>query len=176
MRSFKKIKSIFLVCCSIFLCSSAFANSSITIGDWLISFEDSTCWASALIVEDHHKEYDPENDFQYTISFHNGVPSPQFTIVSNTIGEVVSAASVKFCDDIFDYQVIEDTAFSYPNNDRKILFNMLDGLTPEVIMKINDKNILSKPSVSLNGFKDAYNFMSKQCDFDKSIKAMKGKS
>jgi len=73
MRSFKKIKSIFLVCCSIFLCSSAFANSSITIGDWLISFEDSTCWASALIVEDHHKEYDPENDFQYTISFHNGV-------------------------------------------------------------------------------------------------------
>jgi len=53
---------------------------------------------------------------------------------------------------------------------------MLDGLTPEVIMKINDKNILSTPSVSLNGFKDAYNFMSKQCDFDKSIKAMKGKS
>ena len=168
------IKNLSVFFCSICLYSNVFANDSIVMEDWLISFENKTCWASALIIEDHSKEYDPDNDFQYTVSFHNGIPLPQFTIVSNSNGKVVTAASIKFDEYILDYEVIEDTAFSFPKDDRKILFNMLDGLAPKVIMKINHEDILPTPSVSLKGFKAAYNFMSKKCNLDNSIKAMEG--
>ena len=57
------------------------AEKSIEIDDWLITSDNTTCWASALIAEDPiNDEYDPNKDFQITVSFHNRVPIPQFTI------------------------------------------------------------------------------------------------
>ena len=153
------------------------AEESDVVNDWLITFDDTACWATALITKDPiNDEYDPNKDFQFTVSFHNRVPLPQFTITSFTQGKTVTSASVKFNELILDFVVIDDTAFSLPKDDRDIIFNMLDERIPHVILSINNEEMQPTPSVSLNGFRKAYNYMSKQCAFDKLPKAARGVS
>ena len=161
----------------IFMSSQTWAEESIVIDDWLITSDDSACWASALIAEDPINDaYDPNKDFQLTVSFHNRVPLPQFTITSVTEGKTVTSASVKFNEDKLDFVVDDGTAFSLPKDDRDIIFNMLDEIIPYVLLSINSEEMQPTPSVSLNGFKEAYNYMSKQCAFDKLPKAARGVS
>ena len=151
------------------------AEKSIEIDDWLITSDNTTCWASALIAEDPiNDEYDPNKDFQITVSFHNRVPLPQFTITSVTEGKAVTSASVIFNEDKLDFVVDDGTAFSLQKDDRDIIFNMLDERIPYVLLSINSEEIQPTPSVSLKGFKEAYNYMSKQCAFDKLPKAARG--
>ena len=157
--------------------SMTWAEESEVINDWLINFDDTVCWATASITEDpFNDEYDSSEDFQFTVSFHNGDTVPQFTIISTTQGKTVTSATVKFEDDKFEYTVIEDTAFSLPENDRDIIFNMLEGKVPYVLLGINNEDIYPTPSVSLNGFKKAYNDISKICSFHKFPKSLSGVS
>ena len=159
----------------IFISSKVWAEESIVIDDWLITSDDTACWASALIAEDPiNDEYDPNEDFQLTVSFHNRVPLPQFTITSVTKGKTVTSASVKFNEVKLDFIVDDCTAFSLPKDDCDIIFNMLDEIIPYVLLSINSEEIQPTPSVSLKGFKEAYNYMSKQCAFDKLPKAARG--
>jgi len=145
------------------------AEESDVVNDWLITFDDTACWATALITKDPiNDEYDPNKDFQFTVSFHNRVPLPQFTITSVTQGKTVTSASVKFNELILDFVVVK------PKDDRDLIFNMLDERIPYVLLSIDNKEIQPTPSVSLKGFKEAYNYMSKQCAFDKLPKAARG--
>jgi len=169
----KKITCVILI----FTYSHVRAEESYVLDDWLVNFDDTVCWATALIAEDPiNDEYDSSKDFQFTVSFHNGDTVPQFTIISITQGKTVTSATVKFEDDKFEYTVIEDTAFSLPENDRDIIFNMLEGKVPYVLLGINNEDIYPTPSVSLNGFKKAYNDISKICSFHKLPKSLSGVS
>ena len=171
------IKKTITVLFFIFMPLQIWAEKSIVFDDWLITFDDTACWASALIAEDPiNDEYNPNTDFQLTVSFHNRVPLPQFTITSVTEGKTVTSASVKFNEVKLDFVVDDGTAFSLPKDDRNIIFNMLDERIPFVLLSINSEEIQPMPSVSLKGFKEAYNYMSKQCAFDKSPKAARGNS
>ena len=161
----------------IFFFTNLRAEESYVLDDWLVNTDDTVCWATALITEDPiNDEYDSSKDFQFTVSFHNGDTVPQFTIISITPGKTVTSATVKFEDDKFEYTVIEDTAFSLPENDRDIIFNMLEGKVPYVLLNINYEEIIPTPSVSLEGFKKAYNYMSKKCAFSTIPKAARGVS
>lgn len=155
--------------------SQIWADESFVIDDWLITSDETACWASALIAEDPiNDEYDPNKDYQLTVSFHNRVPIPQFTITSVTKGKTVTSASVKFNEDKLDFVVVDDTAFSTPKDDRDIIFKMLDERIPHILLSIDNKEIQPTLSVSLKGFNEAYNYMSKQCTFDKLPKAARG--
>ena len=157
--------------------SMTWAEESEVINDWLINFDDTVCWATASITEDpSNDEYDPSEDFQFTVSFHNGDTVPQFTIISVTPGKTVTSATIKFEDNKFEYTVIGDTAFSLAEDDRDIIFNMLEGKVPYVLLNINNEEIIPTPSVSLEGFKKAYNYMSKKCAFSTLPKAARGVS
>ena len=161
----------------IFFFTNLRAEESYVLDDWLVNTDDTVCWATALITEDPiNDEYDSSKDFQFTVSFHNGDTVPQFTIISVTQGKNVTSATVKFEDDKFEYTVIEDTAFSLPEDDRDIIFNMLEGKVPNVLLGINNEDIYPTPSVSLNGFKEAYNQISKICSFHKFPKSLSGVS
>ena len=59
---------------------------------------------------------------------------------------------------------------------RDIIFNMLEGKIPYVLLGINNEDIYPTPSVSLNGFKEAYNQISKICSFHKFPKSLSGVS
>ena len=161
----------------LFSASMTWAEESEVINDWLINFDDTVCWATASITEDpSNDEYDPSEDFQFTVSFHNGDTVPQFTIISVTPGKTVTSATIKFEDNKFEYTVIGDTAFSLAEDDRDIIFNMLEGKVPYVLLNINNEEIIPTPSVSLEGFKKAYNYMSKKCAFSTLPKAARGVS
>ena len=178
-RSFKlrKLAIKLIVLILTFLFSHVRAEESIVIDNWLINFDGRVCWATALITEDPiNDEYDTSEDFQFTVSFHNGDTVPQFTIISVTPGKTVTSATIKFEDDKFEYTVIGDTAFSLAEDDRDIIFNMLEGKVPYVLLNINYEEIIPTPSVSLDGFKKAYNYMSKKCAFSTLPKAARGVS
>ena len=169
----KKIACLILI----FTYSNVRAEESYVLDDWLINFDDTVCWTTASITEDpFNDEYDSSEDFQFTVSFHNGDTVPQFTIISVTQGKAVTSATVKFGGDKFEYTVIDDTAFSLPEDDRDIVFNMLEGIVPYVLLGINNEDIHPTPSVSLDGFKKAYNYISKICSFHKFPKAFSGVS
>jgi len=161
----------------IFFFTNLRAEESYVLDDWLINFDDNVCWATALITEDpFNDEYELSKDFQFTVSFHNGDTVPQFTIISVTPGKTVTSATIKFEDNKFEYTVIGDTAFSLAEDDRDIIFNMLEGKVPYVLLNINNEEIIPTPSVSLEGFKKAYNYMSKKCAFSTIPKAARGVS
>ena len=169
----KKITCVILI----FTYSHVRAEESYVLDDWLVNFDDTVCWATALITEDPiNDEYDSSKDFQFTVSFHNGDTVPQFTIISVTPGKTVTSATIKFEDNKFEYTVIGDTAFSLAEDDRDIIFNMLEGKVPYVLLNINNEEIIPTPSVSLEGFKKAYNYMSKKCAFSTIPKAARGVS
>ena len=143
----------------------------------MINFDGTVCWVTAFITEDPiNDEYNRSEDFQFTVSFQNGDTVPQFRIISVTPGKTVTSATIKFEDDKFEYTVIDYTAFSLAEDDRDIIFNMLEGKVPYVLLNINNKEIIPTPSVSLEGFKKAYKYMSKKCAFGKLPKAARGVS
>jgi hypothetical protein len=171
------VNKTFVALFFLLMSSVTWAEESEVINDWLINFDDTVCWATASITEDpFNDEYDSSEDFQFTVSFHNGDTVPQFTIISVTQGKAVTSATVKFGGDKFEYTVIDDTAFSLPEDDRDIVFNMLEGKVPYVLLGINNEDIHPTPSVSLDGFKKAYNYISKICLFHKFPKALSGVS
>ena len=53
---------------------------------------------------------------------------------------------------------------------------MLNDKIPDVLLSNNNKEIYPTPSVSLKGFKEAYNVLSKICSFNNLPRAMDGVS
>ena len=137
----------------IFMPLKIWAEESDVVNDWLITFDDTACWASALIAEDPiNDEYDPNKDFQLTVSFHNRVPLPQFTITSVTQGKTVTSASVKFNELILDFVVIISPFCKGKN----FFFDLIFKITS--IQFTNSNNLIALPLPIL---KISFNF-----DFD----------
>ena len=158
------ILSAFMVC--IFL--PAVALETLGIGDWLTSFDDETCWISAHVYslpsEDEERYY--HKDIYFNVAFHNGSPQPEFSIFTDDIDKYNEEVMVSVASKTYEFPVVVGTAFSRSRNDRDILFKMLKGNSPSFVLNVEATETSPALSVPLDGFKEAYNYISKKCSFE----------
>ena len=157
------VYSFFLLCFS--LPVSAFEN--LAIGDWLTTIDNDTCWMAANPFNQPNSQAGRHFhiDIYFNVAFQNGSPQPEFSIFTDEIDKHNEEVSVSLGSETYEFPVIIETAFSKSMNDRDILFQMLKGDTPTFVLKLGETESLPLLSVPLHGFEDAYNYISKKCNF-----------
>ena len=152
----------------LYICAPASALETLGIGDWLTSFDRETCWIAAHVYslpsEDEERYY--HKDIYFNVAFQNGSPQPEFSIFTDDIDKYNEEVVVSLGSATYEFPVVIGTAFSRSRNDRDILFKMLKGNSPSFILKVWSTETLPVLSVPLDGFKEAYNYISKKCSFE----------
>lgn len=159
------LKACLLLC----LWSPAFAYEELPIDDWLTTIDDDTCWMTAHPFDQPTsgaRRHFNEN-IRFNIIFPYGSQSPEFSIYTDRINKHNEAIVVSLGSKIYEFEIITDYAYSKVGTDRDILFEMLQGNMPTFVLKVTDTESTSPLSISLSGFKDAYNYISKKCNFHK---------
>ena len=160
----KSMICIFLAWC---ICSPVYALEELAIGDWLTSIDSETCWIASHVysLQKSGAERYYHRDVYYSIAFQNGSPQPEFSIFTDGIDKHNEEVLVSLGSETYEFPVILKTAFSKSMDDRDILFQMLKGDTPTFALKVKETESLSLLYVPLDGFEDAYNYISKKCNF-----------
>ena len=164
------VRMCFKICLLICLCSPAFAYEDLVIDDWLTTIDNDTCWMTA------HPFDQPSSgasrhineDIRFNILFPYGSLDPEFSIYTNQIDKHNEEVLVSLGSETYEFEVITDHAYSKAANDRDILFQMLKGDTATFVLNIGESESTPPLSISLSGFKDAYNYISKKCNFHKT--------
>ena len=156
------LKACLLLC----LWSPAFAYEELPIDDWLTTIDDDTCWMTAHpLVRPRAKRL--FHNIRFNIIFPYGSMNPEFSIYSDQIDKHNETILVSLGSEIYEFKIITDHAHSKVGTDRDILFEMLQGNMPTFVLKVTDAKSTPPLSISLSGFKDAYNYISKKCNFHK---------
>ena len=106
-------------------------------------------------------------NIRFNILFPYGSPDPQFSIYNNQIDKHNEEVFVSLGSETYEFEVITDHAYSKVTNDRDILFQMLKGDKANFFLKVGESESTPLLSISSSGFKDAYNYISKKCNFHK---------
>ena len=161
---------IFLKICLLqTLCSPAFAYEEFVIDDWRTTIDNDTCWMTAHPFDQpssgggHHFN----EDIRFNIMFPYGSTKPEFSIYTDQIDKHNEKVLVYLGSEVYEFEIIIDHAHSKVGTDRDILFQMLRGNMPMFDLKVTDAESTPPLSVSLSGFKNAYNYISKKCNFHK---------
>ena len=149
------------------ICAPASASEDVAIGDWLTTIDNDTCWMAAHPFSQPSSEVGRKyhQDIYFNVAFQNGSPQPEFSIFTDEIDKHNKEIMVSLGSETYEFPVIIETAFSKSMNDRDILFQMLKGDTPTFVLKLGGTEDLPLLSVTLHGFEDAYNYISKKCNF-----------
>ena len=149
------------------ICSPALASEDLAIGNWLTTIDNDTCWMSTHPFSQPSAETGRKfhQDIYFFVAFQNGSTQPEFSIFTDEIDEHIKKVSVSLGLETYEFPVVIDTAFSKSINDRDILFQILKGDKPTFVLKFGEAESLPLLSVPLDGFDDAYNHISKKCNF-----------
>ena len=152
-----------------FLISLPVAAQNLVINDWLTTIDNDTCWMTA------HPFNQPSSggrrhfneNIRFNIIFPYGSMNPEFSIFTDQIDKHNETILVSLGPEVYEFEIITDHAHSKVGTDRGILFEMLQGNMPTFVLKVTDAESTPPLSISLSGFKDAYNYISKKCNFHK---------
>lgn len=136
-------------------------NEAAAIFDqWDAFFEEGSCWIATLpIMKDGTS---PENVALYA-AFHMRLPTPEisFQTEDRFAGEVVG---LYVEGQLFKFEVDDDTAFASVESELRILKLLLAGYDMTVTYQLSGFDEVSG-KIAASGFRDAYNFLSRSCDF-----------
>ena len=136
-------------------------NEAAAIFDqWDAFFEETSCWIATLpLMEDGSS---PDEVALY-VAFHMQLPIPEisFQTEERFVGDAIR---VKIGDQSYDFEVDDDTAFAPVKSELTILKSLLVGNDMSVTFQLVGLEEASG-KISTNGFRDAYNFLSRDCEF-----------
>ena len=161
-----------------FLSTNLFAAEPVIVDDWLISIDDVACWISTHPIMGSSIAGNKKHDvgMYFNVAFQNGSSQPEFSISKTVIEKHNKTVGVKVGSRVYEFIADEDIVFSKRSDDRDILFQMLDG--DSTSFKLNDDDSLKAVNffISLAGFKKAYNYIAKECNFSNKSDVYKNMS
>jgi len=161
-----------------FLSTNLFAAEPVIVDDWLISIDDVACWISTHPIMGSSIAGNKQHDvgMYFNVAFQNGSSQPEFSISKTVIEKHNKTVGVKVGSRVYEFIADEDIVFSKRSDDRDILFQMLDG--DSTSFKLNDDDSLKAVNffISLAGFKKAYNYIAKECNFSNKSDVYKNMS
>ena len=168
----------FIGCAGFFLSANLLAAEPVVVDDWLISFDDVACWISTHPIKRSSVADNKQHDVgtYFNVAFQYGSPQPEFSISKTAIEKHNKTVGVKVGSRVFEFIADEDIVFSKISDDRDILFQMLDG--DRTSFQLNGDDNLKSVNffISLTGFKTAYNYIAKECNFSKKTDVYKNMS
>jgi hypothetical protein len=171
-------KQRFIGCVGFFLSANLVAAEPLVADDWLISIDDVACWISTHPIKRSSIAGNKQHDVgtYFNVAFQNGSSQPEFSISKTVIEKDNKTVGVKVGSRVYEFVADEDIVFSKRLDDRDILFQMLDG--DSTSFKLNDDDSLKPVNffISLAGFKKAYNYIAKECNFSNKSDVYKNMS
>jgi hypothetical protein len=135
-------------------------DATASFNRWSAFFEEDSCWvATQPMLEDGTIL---ESVFVY-VAFNDNLALPQVAIYAEQ-GFEDSSVILTSQDDIFELDVNGNAAFPEIEDDVRILKSILAGLDFTLIYNTSGPTETTG-FISANGFPDAYNFISRECDF-----------
>ena len=165
----------FLACAGIFFSAHSVIAEPMVSDDWLASIDDVACWISthpfnrSSTVDE--MEYD--DSMYFNVAFQNGSSQPEFSISKTAIEKHNKKVGVKVGPNVFEFIADEDIVFSKRSDDRDILFQMLGGDSTSFKLNIDENFKPLEFFISLAGFKNAYNYIAKTCNFSHNFDVYK---
>ena len=168
----------FIGCAGFFLSTNLFAAEPVIVDDWLISIDDVACWISTHPIKRSSFEGNKQHDVgtYFNVAFQNGSPQPEFSISKMSIEKHNETVGVKVGSKVFEFIADEDIVFSKRSDDRDILFLMLGGDSASFKLNVGENFKPLEFFISLAGFKNAYNYIAKKCNFSDSSGSYKNMS
>ena len=165
----------FIGCAGFFLSANLLAAEPTVVDDWLISIDDVACWISTHPIKRSSIAGNKQHDVgtYFNVAFQNGSPQPEFSISKTTIEKHNKTVGVKIGSRVFEFIADEDIVFSKRSDDRDILFLMLSGASTSFKLHVDGNPMPLKFFISLAGFKNAYNYIAKSCNFYNNSDAYK---
>ena len=157
-----------LICAFLALPTTASAEAEIDadniFDDWSVFIDSGDCWL-ATYPKDHRRN-DIE-DITMFVAFHQRSMNPEISVLFE--GGMVDISDVKVLlgGKAYSLGFYEDTAFTAASENMEILSKML-AAEPTLISFSTSTEAVTGLSIGYEGFRDAYNFTSKNCDFFKS--------
>ena len=165
-------------CAGFFLSTNLLAAEPMVVDDWSISIDDVACWISTHPIKRSSIAGNKQHDvgMYFNVAFQNGSSQPEFSISKTVIEKHNKTVGVKVGSRVYEFIADEDIVFSKRSDDRDILFQMLDG--DSTSFKLNDDESLKPENffISLAGFKKAYNYIAKECNFSNKSDVYKNMS
>jgi hypothetical protein len=163
--SFERVAEIaaFTLCAPLAAVSSDSSgqNEAAAVFDqWDAFFEETSCWIATLPIM---KDGGSLEDAALYVAFHARLPTPEisFQTEESFVGDVIR---VKVGDQSYDFEIDEDMAFASVENEITILKLLLAG--QDMVITIQLEGLAeASGKVSANGFHEAYNFLSRTCEF-----------
>jgi hypothetical protein len=135
-------------------------DATASFNDWSAFFEEDSCWIATQ--PGSRGEVIHEEVFLF-VAFQKRLALPEISL--HTTQEFVdSTVTLGVDDQTFELIVRDDTAFSIDDDGLVILKHFLAGDHSTVTFQLSGLDKMSGP-ISASGFRDAYNFLSRNCDF-----------
>ena len=168
----------FIGCAGFFLSANLLAAEPMVVDDWLISIDDVACWISTHPIKRSSVAGNKQHDvgMYFNVAFQNGSPQPEFSISKTAIEKHNKTVGVKVGSRVFEFIADEDIVFSKMSDDRDILFQMLSGASTSFKLHVDSNPMPLNFFISLAGFKSAYNYIAKECNFPANSGAYKNMS
>ena len=130
-------------------------------GEWSLFIDGNDCW---LASHPRDKNGDASTNIFYYVTFHNNEPRPKnsvfFSVVDSYAGSLILQSPTRS----YDFSLYGDTAYPNAENELNILRELLVTNTFKLEISTSDHG-LHELYLPTRGFKNAYNSISKQCEF-----------
>jgi hypothetical protein len=133
--------------------------------DWSAFFAEDDCWIASYF---NAKSNDEVFEVFYFVSFHRGSPQPRISIAPNGGFVLDDTLLVELGGK--NYELIAYEGIAYPmDDDEMVLFEKMLNSEPitSVLTDANGTNY--EAYISYAGFRDAYNYISRECDFNFNV-------
>ncbi len=148
-----------------FVAVEAFAAEEVDVDQefesWSAFFAEDDCWIASFF---NSKTTDDVLEVYYFVTFHRSLPVPRISILPSEgfkLGETlpVNVGEV-------DYEFIAHEGMAYPtDDDEMVLFKKMLNSEPLTAVLIDANGTNHEAYISYAGFRDAYNYLSRECDF-----------
>ena len=130
--------------------------------DWSVFMDEQDCWIATFVDFGHDNV---ETEIYYFVTFHRQTPEARLSLSPSGGAGFVDTPSVFIDQNEINVEVRDGFAFPVGDDEEKLFRAMLEAQSISINIPILAGASLNG-FVSLRGFREAYNFISRECEFD----------
>ena len=132
--------------------------------DWSVFIDSGDCWLATYPKDNRRNDVE---DITMYVAFLQRSMDPVISVLFEGDSQKVKDVEVLLADQAYSLDVDEDTAYAAESENITIVKKMLAD-EPTALSFANSAGKITEYTVEYDGFRDAYNFTSKHCDFFKN--------
>ena len=157
-----------LICAFLALPTTASAEAEIDadniFNDWSVFIDSGDCWLASHPMDN---KQNATEDITMYVAFLQRSMDPEISVLFEGDRHKVNDVEILLANQAYSLDVYDDTAYTAEGENITILKKML-AAEPTSLSFSTSKEAVTGLSIGYEGFRDAYNFTNKHCEFFKS--------